>query len=44
MNTEEEFLLISTWSRKGYAIVEDCGNVFAVKDGRVVLLFKREAA
>lgn len=44
MNTEEEHILISQWSRKGYVIVEDNGNVFAVKDGKVVLLFKREAA
>lgn len=44
MNTEEEHILISTWSRKGYVIIEDGGNVFAVKDGKIVLLFKREAA
>lgn len=44
MNTEEEYILISTWSRKGYVIVEDGGCVFAVKDGKIVLLFKREAA
>ena len=44
MNTEEEHILISQWSRRGYVIVEDGGCVLAVKDGKVVLLFKREAA
>ena len=44
MNTEEMRILISQWSRKGYVIVEDNGCVLAVKDGKVVLLFKREAA
>lgn len=44
MNTEEMHILISTWSRKGYVIIEDNGCVLAVKDGKIVLLFKREAA
>lgn len=45
MNTEEMHILISQWSRRGYVIVEDGGCVLAVmKNGKVVLLFKREAA
>ena len=44
MNTEDQYILINQWVRRGYVVIEDNGNVLAVKDGKIVLLFKREAA
>lgn len=42
MNTEEQHIIMSEWSRKGYLVVNDDGHVWAVKDGKATLLFVRE--